>query len=48
MEGRARQMEKRESQSSGGVYLTALGIFEIYNMRSLALNADIKIITAVC
>ncbi len=48
MEGRARQMEKRESQSNGGVYLTALGAFEIYSVWSLALNADIKIITAVC
>lgn len=45
MEGRARQMEKRESQGSGGVYL---GAFEIYSVWSLALNADIKIITAVC
>lgn len=48
MEGRAGQMEKRESQRRGGVYLTALGAFEIYSVRSLGLNADIKIITAVC
>lgn len=48
MEGRARQMEKRESHRSDGVYLTALGAFEIYSVWSLALIADIKIITAVC
>lgn len=45
---RATQTEKRESQSNGRVYLTALGAFEIYSVWSLALNADIKIITAVC
>ena len=48
MEGSARQMEKKESQGSGGLYLTAIGAFEIYSVWSLALNADIKIITAVC
>lgn len=47
MEGRARQTEKRESQNSRSMYLTVLGGFEIYNMWSLPLNADIKIITAV-
>lgn len=48
MEGWARQTEKSWSQGSGGVYITALGAFEIYSVWSLALNADIKIITAVC
>lgn len=39
---------KKGSESSGEVYFTALGALEIYSVWSLALNADIKIITAVC
>ena len=50
--------EGRQSEADGekgvtycstvGLYLTALGAFEIYSVWSPALNADIKIITAVC
>lgn len=43
-----RLSHRLKSQSNGGVYLTVLGAFEIYGMWSFALNADIKIITAVC
>lgn len=44
----ASRRQKRESQGSGVVYLISRGAFEIYSMWSLAVKADIKIITTVC
>lgn len=50
MEGRngERGRRRKGSESGGGVYRGALGGLKIYSVWSLALNADIKIITAVC